>query len=691
MAKDLRQLRNIGIAAHIDAGKTTVTERILYFAGRTHKIGEVHDGTAVMDYLTEEQERGITITSAATTVAWGAHTVNLIDTPGHVDFTMEVERSLRVLDGAVVVFCGVGGVEAQSETVWHQADRYHVPRLCFVNKMDRPGADLLLVASEIRDRLHADPILLQIPMGAGDDFVGQIDVLGRRAYFYEPDEVAARMREAPVPAAYAEEVEIVRAELIEKACEFDDALMAKYVHEQELDEDSIHAALRKGTVTGKLHPVLCGSALRHMGVRLLLDAVVRYLPSPLDVRPVEGHPDLHSPETIVRKADVKEPFSALVFKITSDRHGDLNFVRVYSGRLRAGTRVLNSTQDRKENVTRIWEMHAKHRDARQEVGPGDIVALVGLKASLTGDTLCDPKHPIVLERLEFPDPVITMSIEPRTNADKQRLGEALAQLRREDPSFRANYDQETGQTIIAGMGELHLEIVRNKLVRDMGLEVRVGRPRVAYKETIQAAAEAEGRFIRQTGGRGQYAVVNLRAEPWRGEPGADPIAFEDATRGGPIPREFIPAVEQGVRDAATGGPLAGYPVLHVKATLLDGKHHPVDSSDLAFQQAAALAFTRALEQGGPVFLEPIMRLSVSTPEEYLGSVTADLNARRAEIRHMDQRGRYRVLTAEVPLAETFGYSTQLRSMTQGRATSSMEPHTYAPAPAHVKEALLRTV
>ncbi len=692
MAKDLRTIRNIGIMAHIDAGKTTVTERILYFAGRTYKIGEVHDGTAVMDYLAEEQERGITITSAATTLEWRKHGINLIDTPGHVDFTAEVERSLRVLDGAVAVFCAVGGVEAQSETVWHQAERYRVPRLCFVNKMDRSGADFEIAVDEIRGRLGAHPVVLQYPMGAGEDFVGQIDLIRNVAIYYDPAEIATDMREEPVPEAYHDQVEILRHDLLERAAEQDDALMDKYLHDEPVGEDEIRAAIRKGTLAGTLHPVLCGSALNHIGVRPLLDAVVDYLPSPVEVPPVRGRGiGKRSEEIIDRPADRDGPLAALVFKITSDQHGDLSYVRVYSGRLTTGTRLLNSTQDKKEVVNRIWQMHAKDRTALQELSAGEIAAVVGLKNSLTGDTLCDPHDPVLLETVQFPDPVISMSIEPRTNADKQRLAEALDVLRREDPSFGAAFDEETGQTVISGMGELHLEIIQNKLVRDLGLDVRVGRPRVAYKETIRGTAEAEGRFVRQTGGRGQFGVVQLRVEPHVPEEGEEHIVFADETKGGVIPKEFMRSVEQGVKDAAGSGPLAGFPMLNVKAAAVDGKHHPVDSSDIAFQQAGALAFAEACKRADPVFLEPLMRVRVMTPEDYLGAVTADLNARRAEIKHMENRGRFRSLTAEVPLAEMFGYTTQLRSITQGRATGTMEPCKYAPAPSQVAEEILRHV
>ena len=678
--------------AHIDAGKTTVTERVLYFAGRTHKIGEVHEGTAVMDYLQEEQERGITITSAATTLTWKDYIINLIDTPGHVDFTIEVERSLRVLDGAVAVFCAVGGVEAQSETVWHQAERYHVPRICFVNKMDRLGADFEMVVKEVADRLRANPLVVQLPIGAGDEFRGQIDLIRRKAYYYDPEKVATTLRVEEIPAELADEAELARHEMVERVAESDDELTEKYLTDEgAITEDDLLAAIRRGTLAMKLHPVLCGSALKHMGVRPLLDAVVQYLPSPEEVPPVKGHASLTSDEVIYRHADPTEPLAALVFKITSDAHGDLNFVRIYSGRLKAGTRLLNATQDKKENVTRIWEMHAKQRIPRETTEAGDIVAVVGLKDSATGDTLCDSRHPVVLERLEFPEPVITMSIEPRTNADKQKLIEALNTLRREDPSFQYRYNDYTGQTTISGMGELHLEIVKNKLVRDLGLEVRVGRPKVAYKETIQAAAQAEARFIRQLGGRGQFAVVRLRVEPFTPEPGGKVIVFEDATRGGEIPKEFVASVAQGVRDAAGSGPLAGYPLQNVKATLLGGETHPVDSSDIAFEQAGAMAFDQAVADAKPVFLEPIMRLQVSVPEEFLGAVTGDLNARRASIREMEQRGRFRVLWAEAPLAEMFGYSTQLRSLTQGRGTSTMEPHSYAPAPSHVADGILKYV
>ncbi|MFP4353681.1 MAG: elongation factor G [Phycisphaerae bacterium] len=691
MAAKLENLRNIGIMAHIDAGKTTVTERILYFAGRTHKIGEVHQGTAVMDYLQEEQERGITITSAATSLKWKPCHINLIDTPGHVDFTIEVERSLRVLDGAVAVFCGVGGVEAQTEKVWHQADHYRVPRLCFVNKLDRLGADFEIVVNEIGSRLTANPLICQIPMGRADDFAGQIDLLTGKAYFYDPAEVATTLRIEDIPDAYKEEAELHRTELIERAVEFDDKLMEAYLEGKDLSLDAVRGAIRKGTIANRLHPVFCGSALKHMGVRPLLDAIVSYLPSPLDVPPtkavVKGGKD--DGEQILLHPEEDEPFAALIFKITSDQHGDLNYARIYQGSLTPGTRVLNSTQDRKENVTRIWEMHAKQRIARDKAIAGDIVALVGIKNSLTGDTLCETKHPMLLEKLDFPDPVVRMSIEPRTSAEKDKLVDALNTLRREDPSFQYDFDSETGQTTISGMGELHLEILKNKLVRELGLDVRVGKPRVSYRETVKQLGQAEARFIRQTGGRGQFAIVELSVEPHTPEEGAPSIVFEDKTTGGVIPKEYVRAVEEGVRGAATSGPLAGYPMLNLKITLLDGQTHPDDSSDIAFEQAGIMAFNDAVAKAGPVLLEPIMRLQVTTPEEYLGAVNGDLNARRAEIRKMDTRGDYRVMVALAPLAEMFGYTTQLRSLTQGRGSSTMEPSRYAEAPAQVSEKILR--
>ncbi len=680
------------MAAHIDAGKTTVTERILYFAGKSYKIGEVHDGTAVMDYLVEEQARGITITSAATTLPWKDYTINLIDTPGHVDFTIEVERSLRVLDGAVAVFCAVGGVEAQSETVWNQAQRYNVPRICFINKMDRPGADFETVIHEIQDRLGATPVALQIPMGAGAEFAGQIDLIEQQAFFYEQADIAMDLKVGEIPAAYADTVEQARHDMIEAVAESDDELMEKYVHEEPISATDIKLAIRRAVISNRIHPVLCGSALKHMGVRVLLDAICDYLPSPLDVPPVTGRRNSEDEQVIERRPDIDEPFSALVFKVASDLHGDLYYIRIYSGSLKAGTRVLNPVRQKREIVSRIWEMHAKQRIRRDHADAGDIVAVVGPKSSLTGDTLCDSHEPVILEKIRFPKPVISMSIEPTSSDGKDRLGEAMATLRREDPTFRTEVDRETGQMLISGMGELHLEIIRNKLVRDMGVPVRVGKPRVAYRETITVAAESEGRFIRQTGGRGQYGVVVLRVEPTPADAedkseDKGKIIVVDKIKGGAIPKEYISSVREGVIDEATGGPLAGYPMTDVTVTLLDGKHHPVDSSELAFARAGAMAFSEAVKNASPVFLEPIMRLEVMVPEIHLGAVTGDLNARRSEIAAMERRENYCKLIARAPLSEMFGYATILRSLTQGRGTYAMEPVSYKIVPAEVASKL----
>jgi elongation factor G len=687
MAKDLHKLRNIGIMAHIDAGKTTVTERVLYFAGRTHKIGEVHDGTAVMDYLTEEQERGITITSAATTLHWGDYTLNLIDTPGHVDFTIEVERSLRVLDGAVAVFCAVGGVEAQTETVWHQAEHYNVPRLCFVNKMDRMGADFENVVAEIEKRLRANVVVLQIPMGAHDTFTGQIDLIRRKAYVYKATDVASKIDEIDIPAEYADEVELMRAQLVEKAVEHDDELLERFLGDEAISEDEIRGAIRKGVLACELFPVFCGSALKHMGVQLLLDAVIHYLPDPLDRPAIQGHPDLQSDEIILRHPSDDEPFSALVFKIVADKHGDLNFARVYSGKIEAGKRVFNSTQKTKENLARIWEMHAKQRIKRDEASTGDIVAFVGLNKSITGDTLCDMREHVVLERLTFPEPVITMSIEPASGGDKQKLADALEVLRREDPSFFFSYNAETGQSTISGMGELHLEIISHKLTRDMGVAVRVGKPSVAYKETVTAEATMEGSFIRQMGGRDHYAVVTLRVRPFMPSEGDPPVRIIDES-GEAIQDIYKAAVAEGVRDAATSGSLAGYPISNIEVTILGGQEHLENSSELAFAQAAKVAFDRAVTEASPVFLEPVMSVRITTPEEHFGSVSNDLTRRRGVIHEALPRGESRIVTALVPLSEMFGYATELRSLSQGRASSTMEPHSYAPVPADVAKGIL---
>jgi elongation factor G len=687
---ELERIRNIGIAAHIDAGKTTVSERILYYAGKTYKMGEVHEGTAVMDFDPEEQQRGITIHAAATTLPWKGDTINLIDTPGHVDFTIEVERSLRVLDGAVVVFCGVGGVEAQSETVWRQADRYGVPRLAFVNKLDRVGSDWERVVHEVRTRLHKGAVPVQLPIGAAQDFVGIVDLVRMRAFYYRND-LGTEIEEAEVPPDLRPMAELRRDELLERAAEFEDRLMERYVAGQPVGAEDLKRAVRRGCIRSELIPILCGAALKNKGIQLLMDAVCDYLPSPLDKGAVAGHAITKRGDTkeVKIEADPEGPFVGLVFKIAADAHGDLHWVRVYRGRLTGGTRVLNSTRGKKENVQRLWRMHADERLREDEVLAGDIIAVVGLRESYTGDTLCDTRHPVVLEKIGIPKTVISMAIEPRTSQDRQRLAEVLQVLTREDPTFEYRVDEETGQTLIAGMGELHLEVLTHRMLRDFRLDVKVGRPRVAYRETIRQATEAEGRFIRQTGGRGQYGVVVLRVEPRpSADLGADPITFEVALKGGVIPQEFIPAVERGVRDAAAGGVVSGYPLIDIKVTLIDGKCHEVDSSEVAFEAAGSLALQQAAERAGVRLLEPIMRLQVVAPNEYFGDLTADLLARRAEIRETDLRGTTRVITAMVPLATMFGYATNVRSLTQGRATYSMEPSHYAVVPDEVARDLL---
>jgi elongation factor G len=702
MPRDMTKIRNIGIAAHIDAGKTTVSERILFYTGKIHKMGEVHEGTAKMDFLEEEQQRGITIQSAATTCPWTrfgeSYTVNLIDTPGHVDFTAEVERSLRVLDGAVAVFDGKEGVEAQSETVWRQATKYHVPRVCFINKMDKIGADFEFSFNSIRERLGAPAVAVQIPIGQSSDFAGIIDLLRGVAIYHDMDDEEDRGRtqvERPVPPEQRLRFERWRHDLVEKVAETDDPLMDKYVHDRPIEEDEVRAALRRATIKHKLVPVFCGSALRYVGIQRLLDGVIDYLPCPLDLPPVVAHDAKDAHSLVELHPDPDGPFAGLVFKIVSDQHGDLTYVRVYSGRLERGSRVLNATRNRKENISRMFQMHAAERNPLEVAEAGDIVAVIGVREALTGDTLCDPARPVILERPTFPDPVISMSIEPKTAADKQKLGEALMTLKREDPTFRANYDQETGQTIVAGMGELHLEILRNKLVRDMKVEVHVGKPKVAYKETIVGVGEARGRFIKQTGGRGQYGDAVLRVEPFSEQRAQaeelsfdEGLAFENKIYAGVIPKEFIPSVEYGARLAAKSGVLASYPLINVKVTLIDGSYHPVDSSQIAFEQAGMLAFREACQNAGMALLEPVMKLVVTTPDEYLGPITGDLSKRRGNITHMEHRGNTRVIEAEVPLSEMFGYTTDLRSMSSGRASSVMEPLKYSPVPAQVRDAIL---
>jgi elongation factor G len=701
MTIDLSKVRNIGICAHIDAGKTTLTERILYYTGRSYKMGEVHEGTATMDFLEEEQQRGITIQSAATTCPWEYqgvdYKINLIDTPGHVDFTIEVERSMRVLDGAVVAFDGKEGVEAQSETVWRQADRYRVPRICFINKMDKIGADFDFSFKSIKDRLGVKPIAVQLPIGASDSFEGIIDLLEMKAYYFDAGELGAIVTEKDIPEDMQETAELFHHEMVEQAVELNDDLMEKYLEdEQTITKEEIKGALRIGTLERRCYPVFCGSALKNIGVQRVLNGVIDYLPDPTQVPPVEGTDPKNREKRLTRKSSESEPFAALVFKVVSDVHGDLTYIRIYSGRLERGSRVLNPGNNRKENVSRIFEMHAKERRALDVASAGQIVAVIGLKDSITGDTLCDPAHPVILERMDFPEPVISMSIEPNTNDDKKKLSEALTKIRREDPSFRASYNDETGETIIAGMGELHLEIVKHKLLREMKIDVKVGTPRVSYRETITGPAEkVRGKFVKQTGGRGQYgdAIVNVR--PITKDEAdeldidvVDGIAFVERITQGVIPRDYIPSVEVGIRHAASSGILGGYPVVNVLVELVDGSYHEVDSSQVAFEQAGALAFREACTQAGLALLEPIMKVTVTTPDEFFGAVSGDLASRRGQIVESELRGNVRLIYAEVPLAEMFGYTTILRGLTQGRASSTMEPAEYRAMPDRLRDEVL---
>ncbi|RLS66066.1 MAG: elongation factor G [Planctomycetota bacterium] len=701
MANELQHVRNIGICAHIDAGKTTVTERILYYTGRNYKIGEVHQGTATMDFLQEEQERGITIQSAATTCPWTKdgieYKVNLIDTPGHVDFTIEVERSLRVLDGAIAVFDGKEGVEAQSETVWRQADRYGVPRCCFINKMDKMGADWEFSFNSMKTRLGANAIAIQLPIGKGETFKGVIDLVTMTATYWSPEDQGVTFTETEIPAELRDSAEYWRSELIEKAAEMDDTLAEVFITDpSKITNEQIKAAIRKGCIEQKGFPVLCGSALKNTGVQKVLDAAVDYLPNPTERPDTMGvNPDDIN-QKLSRPHDASAPFSALVFKVVSDTHGDLTYIRVYSGTLEKGSRVLNPGNGKKENVSRIFEMHARDRNALDEVRSGNIVAVIGLKSSYTGDTICDPDHPIILERMTFPEPVISMSIEPITSDDKKKLGDALTTIRREDPSFRSNYNDETGETIIAGMGELHLEIIKNKLVRDMKVGVNVGKPRVSYRETITAVAkDVRGLFKKQSGGRGQFGDAVLTVLPCTQAeadelklPMKNGIVFEDKIAGGVVPREFIPSIEYGVRQAAASGVLGGYPLINVRVQLVFGSYHDVDSSQIAFEQAGMLALREAVMKARPALLEPIMKLVVTTPDEFFGNVSGDIASRRGSIIDSEMRGNARLLTCEVPLSELFGYTTTLRSMTQGRATSSMEPSMYRIMPEKLKELVL---
>ncbi|MBP2016910.1 elongation factor G [Symbiobacterium terraclitae] len=681
----LDRLRNIGIMAHIDAGKTTTTERILFYTGRTHKLGETHEGAATMDFMVQEQERGITIQSAATTCNWKNHRINIIDTPGHVDFTVEVERSLRVLDGAVAVFCAKGGVEPQSETVWRQADKYGVPRMAYVNKMDTIGADFFRVVRMMKERLNARPVPIQLPIGAEDNFRGIVDLVRNVAIVYY-DDLGKDIREEPVPEEMRELVEQYRTEMIEAATEADDALMEKYLMGEELTVEEIKAGLRKLTVACKISPVVCGSSYKNKGVQPMLDAVIDYLPSPLDVPPIQGV-DPETGEELVRKPDDNEPFSALAFKVVTDPFvGRLCFIRVYSGRLPSGSYVLNATKGKRERVGRLVQMHANHREEIDAVETGDIAAVVGLKDTATGDTLCTDQAPVILESMEFPEPVIELAVEPKTKADQDKLSQALLKLAEEDPTFRMYTNQETGQTIIAGMGELHLEIIVDRLQREFKVGVNVGKPQVSYRETIKARVEnVEGRFVRQSGGRGQYghAVINL--EP--GEPGSG-FVFENKIVGGVIPKEYIGPVEQGIREALQNGVLAGFPVIDVKVELVFGSYHEVDSSEAAFKIAGSMAFKAAAQKAQPVLLEPYMKVEVTVPEEYMGDVIGDLNARRGRIEGMEARAGAQVIRAQVPLAEMFGYATDLRSRTQGRGVYSMQFDHYEEVPQNVAKPII---
>jgi len=684
----LEDTRNIGIMAHIDAGKTTTTERILYYTGVSYKIGEVHEGTAVMDWMVQEQERGITITSAATTCFWKGKRINIIDTPGHVDFTIEVERSLRVLDGAVAAFDSVAGVEPQSETVWRQADKYKVPRIAFMNKMDRVGADFFKSVKSMVDRLGARPVPVQIPVGREDQFKGVIDLVRMKAILFEDETLGAKFTEAEIPEELKAQATEYREKMIESLSDVDDTLMEKYLGGEEISEAEVMAAIRKGAISMAITPVLCGSAFKNKGVQPLLDAVIDYLPSPLDVPPVEGiHPK--TGDTIIRKPDDTEPFSALAFKIMTDPFvGQLTFFRVYSGVMEAGSYVYNSNKDTKERIGRILKMHANKREDIDRVVAGDIAAAVGLKSTTTGDTLCNPNNPIILELMEFPDPVISVAIEPKTKVDQERLGVSLSKLAQEDPSFRVKLDEETGQTIISGMGELHLEIIVDRLMREFKVDANVGKPQVAYRETIKKKVEAQGKFVRQSGGRGQFGDVWLYVEP--NEPGVG-FTFENKIVGGAIPREYIPAVEKGVKEAMDGGILAGFPLVDIKVTLFDGSYHEVDSSEMAFKIAGSMGFKEGARKASPVLLEPVMSVEVVVPEEYMGDVIGDLNSRRGKIMGMEPRGNAQVIQSQVPLSQMFGYATDLRSKTQGRATYTMQFAHYDEVPKSLAEEIIAKV
>jgi elongation factor G len=686
---DLRKLRNIGICAHIDAGKTTCTERVLYYTGVTHKIGEVHDGETVMDYMIQERERGITITSAATQCQWKDTRINIIDTPGHVDFTIEVERSLRVLDGAIVLFDSVAGVQPQSETVWRQANRYKVPRICFMNKYDRIGADYEKAVQSIVEKLDGKPVIFNYPIGAEENFVGVVDVIRQEAYIWDLPGKGDQFRVVPVPDDLKDKCAKLREKLIDSVAEMDEALLEKFLNGEECTVEEIVAAARKATLALKIQPVFVGSAFKNKGIQPLLDAVLAYLPSPLDKPPVTGVNPANPEEVITRPVSADAPFSALAFKIITDPFvGQLTFFRVYSGQLEAGSYVLNSRQGKKERIGRLLQMHANKQNEIKQVRVGDIAAAVGLKSTRTGDTLCDENHPISLESMHFPEPVISIAIEPKSKADQEKLSISLQKLAIEDPSFQLTVDPETNQTIIRGMGELHLEIIVDRLLREFKVEANVGKPQVAYKETITRAVEQEGKYIKQTGGRGQYGHCWLRIEPQEAGKGYE---FVNAIVGGVIPREFIPAIDKGVREALESGINAGYPVVDVKVTVFDGSYHDVDSSEIAFKIAASMAFKDGCKKAGPIILEPIMKTEVVVPEQYMGDVIGDLNSRRGKILQMEPQGSFQVLQAEVPLAEMFGYATQLRSLSQGRATYTMEFGKYEPVPTNIANELIAKV
>lgn len=680
----LEKTRNIGIIAHIDAGKTTVSERILFYTGISHKVGEVHEGEATMDWMEQEKERGITITSAATTCFWQDHRINIIDTPGHVDFTVEVERSLRVLDGGVVVFDGVAGVEPQSETVWHQADKYKVPRLCFINKMDRTGADFYSALNSIQERLSTNAFAVQLPIGSEDKFEGVIDLIKQKAYRFTGD-MGEIVEEFEIPADMQDKAKEYREKMLEKVVEQDDVLMEKYLAGEEISSEELEQALRKGVVAYAVIPVFCGTALKNKGVQPVLDAVVKYLPSPLDVPPVKGiNPKTNEKE--IREEDDEGPFAALAFKVATDPFvGKLIFFRVYSGTLQSGSYVLNANSGKKERVGRILRMHANKREEEKQVFSGDIAAVVGLKGTTTGDTLCDEDHPVILEKITFPEPVISIAIEPKTKVDQEKMANALKELSEEDPTFKRKTDEDTGQTIISGMGELHLDIIVDRMRREFKVEANVGEPQVAFKETVKVMAEAEGKYIKQSGGRGQYGHVYIRVEPRKRGEGFE---FVNEIKGGVIPQEFIPAVEKGIKEAMDRGVIAGYPVIDVKATLYDGSYHDVDSSEAAFKIAGSMGFQAAVKKATPILLEPMMKIEVTTPEEFMGDVIGDMNSKRAQIQDMSDRSNMKVVKAMVPLAEMFGYATSLRSLTQGRANYTMEFDHYEEVPRNVAEKII---